>query len=567
MTRLVRLLCLFLLFVPLYGYASDIASQDERLDRLDAMREELERSQKKLKLDDYPPPYFMSYQLKIHEAYSLQAQYGSLFRKNQNRSADLYVEVRVGDYASDNSSGIEHYNPFVPVEGPVISTEGPVDGDTTALRNALWALTDSKYREALNQYLQRRGKAVFERPDSTVASFSREKGHSHVGRHLAFEFDEKMWIERLNILSDLAERFPEVIQSKFALRADKETRYYVNTEGASVVEERILYAFSADAEVRAEDDTLLTNSRSFYSPDVDQMLSIDQLTIEVTEMFAELVALRTAPVLDPYTGPAVLSSRATGVLFHEVIGHRLEGERQNSDEEGRTFKGQIGLRILPPFLTIIDDPTLEEAVGFKLNGHYLYDEEGVPARRVVLVEKGRLLTYLMSRTPVDGVGSSNGHGRSSSVRRPMARMGNTIVQSSKAVTYNELELQLLELVKKQQKPYGLILQDMEGGSTNTSTYGYQAFKGTPRIAWRIFPDGKKELVRGVEMVGTPLTSINNIILTSDQQGVFNGFCGAESGWVPVSTIAPAILLDELELQRKKEEKSRPPILKSPYNGK
>jgi predicted Zn-dependent protease len=287
----------------------------------------------------------------------------------------------------------------------------------------------------------------------------------------------------------------------------------------------------------------------------------------VGAVIAELAALRTAPAIDPYTGPAILEPEAAGVLFHEAVGHRLEGDRIEDDKEGQTYKGQVGQRVLPPFLTVVDDPTLERAGGVALNGSYAFDEEGVPARRTVLVKDGRLETYLLSRKPVKPFERSNGHGRSQGARQPVARMANLVVESSRRVPWPELKKRLMAEARRQGKPFGLVIRDITGGNTNTASWGYQAFKGTPRLVLRVdAKTGKEELVRGVELVGTPLTSVNKVLATSEEPRVFNGYCGAESGYVPVATVAPAVLVGEIELQRVARANDRSPILPSPWSS-
>ena len=270
-------------------------------------------------------------------------------------------------------------------------------------------------------------------------------------------------------------------------------------------------------------------------------------------------------MVDPYTGPALLMEEAAGVFFHETVGHRLEGERQNDEKEGRTFKGQVGKTVLPEFISVIDDPTTKAAAGVSLNGYYQFDDEGVATRPVTLIYKGVLRDYIKSRTPITGSLHSNGHGRAEGVAQPMGRMGNLFVRSTKKVPIDKLKQMLLDEVRKQGKPYGLIIRDITGGSTNTSNFGYQAFKGMPRLVYRVdAKTGAETLVRGVEMVGTPLTTVSRIVATSDTEGVFNGYCGAESGFVPVSTVAPAVLMSEIELQRSEKNLERAPILPAPW---
>jgi predicted Zn-dependent protease len=273
----------------------------------------------------------------------------------------------------------------------------------------------------------------------------------------------------------------------------------------------------------------------------------------------------SSDLIDPYTGPAILEPEATGVLFHEAVGHRLEGERLEDDKDGQTYKGQVGKQVLPPFLSIVDDPTLAEAAGAPLNGSYAYDDQGVPARRTELVRDGTLVGYLLSRKPVRPFDRSNGHGRAQGTRAAMARMANLLVTSSRPVPRAELKRLLMAEARRQGKPYGLVIRDITGGNTNTSTYGYQAFKGTPRLVYRVDAEtGEETLVRGVELVGTPLTSVNKVLATGDAARVFNGFCGAESGYVPVSTVAPAALVGEIELQRVARAMERGPVLPSPW---
>jgi predicted Zn-dependent protease len=344
-------------------------------------------------------------------------------------------------------------------------------------------------------------------------------------------------------------------------------RWFTSSEGAAIVTEEVLYGVHVQALARAEDGQLLENGRDWYARGEAGLPSPDALRREVRNVIRELEALRRAPALDPYTGPAILAAEAAGVLFHEAVGHRLEGDRQDDDKEGQTFKGQVGRAVLPPFLSVVDDPTIERAGGEALNGFYRFDDQGVAAQRALLVEDGVLRGYLLSRKPVKGFARSNGHGRSQGGQPPVARMANLVVTSRKQVPMVELKRMLVEEAKRQGKPYGLVIQDIVGGNTNTMSYGFQAFKGTPRLVYRVdVATGREELVRGVELVGTPLTSVNKILAAGGEPKVFNGFCGAESGYVPVSTVAPAVLVAEVELQRVARANERSPILPSPWGA-
>ncbi|MFZ5443259.1 MAG: TldD/PmbA family protein [Myxococcota bacterium] len=539
---------------------------DPRQDLLDAMVEELSRNQAELKLRENRGPYFISYQLKDYDTRSLVARYGAIFQDDTSRDRKLSVDVRVGDYAFDSSITDElDFSLSMKGTSYFAKKSAPLDDSPAALKTALWLLTDEKYKAALFNYLKKKGEDVYAVEDpKRPASFSREEPEVKVGPRAPFSFDGARWSKLARELSARLASEKALFDSEVRVDGDKIVRLFVNTEGTRLVTEDTMFAIHVQAFTRAEDGQLLENSRDWYAPTEAELPSEAEVRQATERLVGDLLALRAAPTIDPYTGPAILESDAAGVLFHEAVGHRLEGERQANDAEGKTFRGQVGRQVLPPFISVSDDPTTAARGGKLLNGHYAFDEEGVAARRVVLVKDGVLETYLLSRRPVEGFSRSNGHGRAQGTRKPIARMANLIVESKKRVPAAELKKQLLAEAKRQGKPFALLIRDITGGNTNTTSFGYQAFKGTPRMVYRVdVKTGQETLVRGVEIVGTPLSSINRILATGDTEGVFNGFCGAESGMVPVSTVAPAVLLQEIELQRSLEGKDRPPLLSSP----
>jgi TldD protein len=539
---------------------------DPRQDVLDAMVVELDRNRVQLKLNESKPPYFISYQLKDFDQVEINARYGALFLDQGWRERKLFADVRVGDYAYDSSiTDTDDFSFSMKGNSYITGKNAPWDDSSLALRTALWLITDEKYKGALFNYLKKKGDDVYTVDDpKRASSFSKEAPVVHLGGKVGFEFSRDRWRKLARDLSGTVASHKEIFDSEVRVTADKVTRYFVSTEGTRVVTEETMYGFHVSAFTRANDGQLLENSRDYYAPTEAMLPDDEKIRTSTDVMVSELLELRAAPAIDPYTGPAILEPDAAGVLFHEAVGHRLEGERQDGDAEGKTFRGQVGKQVLPSFLSIYDDPTLRERNGVQLNGFYLFDEEGVRGQRVALVENGVLKSYLLSRRPVDGFAQSNGHGRSQGNRKPVARMANLIVESKKPVSDGELKKMLIAEAKRQGKPFGLIIRDITGGNTNTSTFGYQAFKGVPRMVYRVdVRDGKESLVRGVEVVGTPLSSINRVMATGPTQGVFNGYCGAESGMVPVSTVAPATLLQEIELQRALEGKDRPPLIPGP----
>src|SRR6202522_1835970 len=311
----------------------------------------------------------------------------------------------------------------------------------------------------------------------------------------------------------------------------------------------------------------LMRVESFQAASASQLPSDAELAVKVDKIATDLKALRAAPSADPYAGPAMLSGRAAAVFFHEVLGHRLEGHRQRDENEGQTFTKKVNQLILPAFLSVTDDPTMKELNGVQLAGYYDYDDEGVPAQKVNAVENGVLKNFLMSRMPIKNFTQSNGHGRRQPGLMATGRQGNLIVTSTNTVKDAELRQKFIEEIKKQGKPYGLYFDDIQGGFTLTQRALPQAFQVLPVMVYRVYADGRPdELVRGVDIVGTPLLSLNNIMVTGDTLQVFNGVCGAESGQVPVSAAAPSMLFSTIEVQKRKRGTDRPPILPPPDAG-
>jgi TldD protein len=539
---------------------------DPRVELLDAMRAELDRNHRQLRLNGHEAPYFISYQVKDFDQREVSGRFGALFTDGAWRDRQIYVDVRVGSYEFDNSidQGLD-FNFSSKGTSYVTKKTAPLDDDPLALRSALWLITDEKYKAALFDYLKKKGENIYSVEDrKRPHSFSREPPSVEIQPPIPFSFARERWTKLARTLSATFNAHPQIFDAEVRITGDKVVRYFASSEGSRIVTEETLYGVHVTAVTRADDGQLLDNSRDFYAPLESQLPSDAVLFSESKKMVQELLELRRATAIDPYTGPAILAPEAAGVLFHEAVGHRLEGERQNDDNEGKTFRGQVGRSVLPTFISIYDDPTRRELAGQQLNGYYRFDDQGVKAQKVTLIESGVLKNYLLSRRPVEGGMRSNGHGRSQGNHKPMARMANLLVESKRQVSDQELKRMLIAEARRQGKPYGLMIRDITGGNTNTSSWGYQAFKGVPRMVYRVdVRDGKETLVRGVEIVGTPLSSINKILATGKSAGVFNGFCGAESGSVPVSAVAPATLLQEIELQRAVEGKDRPPLLESP----
>ena len=357
---------------------------------------------------------------------------------------------------------------------------------------------------------------------------------------------------------------PAILNSIVTFSALAQNVFQVNTEGTQLQFGQIRYRLELFIQGKAPDGM---NIERYYNFDwVDPKDAPDDKAVAVASatLRKEMEGLVAAPINEPTVGPALLTGRAAAVFFHEVFGHRAEGHRQKDITEGQTFAKKVGEPILPDFLSIVDDTTRKKLGNEDLLGYYQFDDEGVPSQKVTLVDHGVLKAFEMSRSPLVGFPHSNGHGRRQLGATPVSRQGNLIVESSKMVTNAELRAKLIELVKQQGKPYGLLIDDIAGGFTFTGRGQPQAFQVQPLVVYKVFADGRPdELVRGVDIVGTPLAALTKIVATGDTPEVFNGYCGAESGSVPVSAASPAILTSELEVQKKETDTDRPPILPPP----
>jgi len=347
-----------------------------------------------------------------------------------------------------------------------------------------------------------------------------------------------------------------------------ETRYFVNTEGTRLEFGRGYARIFVSASAKAADGADVASFESFEAEDADRLPDDKTVLAAIDRVAKDVTALLDAPEAEPFVGPAILSGRAAGVFFHEIFGHRVEGFRQKDEDEGQTFTKSVGTEVLPNFLSVIFDPTRHSMAGEDLYGWYDYDDEGVKARPMTAVENGVLKTFLMSRSPIAGFSQSNGHGRRQPGYEVVSRQSNLIVQSAKAVSDAKLREMLIEEIQRQNKPYGLYFRDITNGFTNTSRGGLQAFSVVPVIVYRVYADGRPdELVRGADIVGTPLASFAKILATGDKPEVFNGYCGAESGSIPVSAVSPAILVSEIEIEKKAKANDRPPLLPAPASEK
>jgi len=528
---------------------------------LNTMNEELQRNFEVLKQKADPPPYFLSYEITDDDNHTVSASLGVLNSTGSSHNRYLDVTVRVGDPKLDNFRRVRGERVDFTSGASVVIDETPA-----ALKQRIWLETDRIYRAAAERLIKIKTNQQVKAADRDMSNdfSSGEESYTHWEPPTTVNFDAARWSSSVRDLSKDFLQYKDLLSSDVQVSVQSDNRYFVNSEGTKVQHGRAFARVMITASAKAKDGMDVQDFDSFEAADPKDLPSTDVIRAAVKKVGEHVEALLAARTAEPFVGPAIFSGRASGVFFHEIFGHRIEGHRQKDESEGQTFTKSVGEKILPDFLSVTFDPTVKKVAGVDLNGTYEYDDEGVIARPVKSVENGVLRNFLMSRSPIDGFDRSNGHGRRQPGLEVVSRQSNLLVTSTRTVSDEKLRQMLIDEIKRQNKPYGLYFEDITGGFTTTQRSGLQAFKVIPVIVYRVYADGRPdELIRGADIVGTPLASFAKIIATSDKQEVFNGYCGAESGSVPVSAVSPAILISEIEIEKKDASQDLLPLLPSP----
>ncbi len=521
---------------------------------------ELNREFTALKAKADPPPYYMAYEATEEQTDSATATLGALVDDTHSHNRGVDTTIRVGSPKFDN------YHPLKGARGQftkfVILS---VDDDPDEITRQLWAETDHVYRNASRRLLQlKTDQQLIAEQATNDADFSSEPPQTYSQLPEQYAYDHQAWDKRVRKWSAEFKDHPAVMGSEVTFRAQHEIRTFVNTEGTSIQLGMNLFRIEISGGSVASDGMELSDFTSIEVADPAHIPDDKIVNKRVKDLATMLDKLAVAPPAEPIVCPAILSGRASAVFFHEIFGHRVEGHRQKDISEGQTFTKMLGTKVLPDFISVDFDPTRRTYDGKDLIGYYEYDDEGVKSAPVKVVQDGVLKTFLLSRSPVGDFVHSNGHGRRQPGHEIVSRQSNLIVESSKKVSNQELRARLVEEIKKQNKPYGLYFDEVSSGYTTTGRRGLQAFTVVPLVVYRVFADGRPdELIRGVDIVGTPLASFQKIIATSDVAEVFNGYCGAESGSIPVSAVSPAILVSEIETEKKQNSQRKMPILPRP----
>jgi len=512
-----------------------------------------------------PPAHWIGLQLTKGKTLRIRAENGAAFSPKHDEFHLLDVDLRVGNLEMDSSRQLisdsgEEAGHF---DSPL-----PLSGEKTALKQAIWMTIDDAYRSAVRRYIKVKSEAEINvELEDKSADWSEQAKSKHSDRGQVEMIPPKridFWNNEAKRVSKALRDDHDLIDSGVLFDFHVEKKTTLTTDGTEVQTLRAHHRAAVYAKAIAMDGMQIKVYDYLDARSENDLPFGERLDEMAAKAGRKAVALRNAPIIDPFVGPAILRGRAAAVFFHEILGHRLEGHRQKNEDEGKTLTDKIGKPIFPDFINVADDPTKSSLKGQDLNGYYRFDDEGSPAQAVNLVENGILRHFLTSRSPIENFPKSNGHGRREIGHAPVARQGNLIVSATRTRTYEQLRKDLIREIKHQNKPYGLIFDDISGGFTFTGRSTPNSYNVSPVTVWRVYPDGRKdELVRGVDMIGTPLITFGQILAASNRQAVFNGSCGAESGWVPVSAVAPDLLIRKVEVQRKEKGMSRPPILPAP----
>lgn len=558
MSKRVIVLSLSLAVAAVVGWSRATVTPQPSL--INILRSELDREFSGLKAKADPAPYYMAYEVTEDETDSASATGGALLEDLHQHGRAVDTTIRVGSAKFDN------YHPY---KGNrvrfTVLTSLSLDNNPDQIRRALWQETNRVYRSASRRLLQlKTDEQLLQQESEQDADFSSEPSQTYSQLPETYRYNMKDWSEKLRNWSAEFRQHPKILGSGVSFIAKREIKTLVNTEGSAIEQGNNFFRIEISGAGLAPDGMQVRTFDTLEASDPAHLPNDKTVLAHVQDVARKVDALVNAPPAEPIVCPAILSGRASAVFFHEIFGHRVEGHRQKDVSEGQTFTKMLGQRVLPDFISVDFDPTLRQYKGTDLIGYYDYDDEGVKARPVKVVDNGVLKTFLLSRSPVGQFHESNGHGRRQAGYEVVARQSNLIVESSKQVSDQDLRAQLVAEIKKQNKPYGLYFEEVSSGYTTTGRQGLQAFTVVPLVVYRVYADGRPdELIRGVDIVGTPLASFQKILATSNVSQVFNGFCGAESGSIPVSAISPAILVSEIETQKKQNAQEKPPILPRP----
>jgi TldD protein len=534
--------------VPAHGQQSvtTAGSSSSRLASTDpvlqAMREELDRSKAHLKMDNMPAPYYIEYRVSDVEQYDAEAAFGALREEERAHQRIVRVIVRVGDYKQDS-----YYGP-----GVGVATLGPIDNDATTLRWQLWTATDSAYKAASEALAMKRAALRQYTADQPFDDFAHAATLESISPLVKLEYDPKLWRESLEKATGLFRNDLKLESLTASVRFRAVNQYFINSEGTVTRDGYAVYLLTEDGSTQAADGMRLERSPYFTAATLKELPTPEEFQTSTTKMIDTLKALRDAPVVDEdYRGPVLFSADAAGDLFDGMVGGNVLGKRPRPGESARTtgdYASNYKSRVLPVFLSVVDDPTLKTFAGRTLIGSYDADDEGVRSKKVPVIQDGLLVNYLLGREPIRDFPESNGHGRAAPGQSASPNIGNLIVESKQALSPEQLKQKLIDICHEENKEFGYYVETLGGAD-------YE-----PRLLYRVYAnDGHQELVRGAVFDELDTRALRNELVAAGNDPLV----GNREGAVPTTIIAPSVLFDDLEVKRNDAKNAKLPEYPSP----
>jgi predicted Zn-dependent protease len=552
------------------------------------MHDELQRSLK-LTVPNLEKPYFIQYAIEDGENFVVSATLGGVVARRRDRYRVPDIRVRVGDYKFDNTNYVgSNFNFGTRYE----ISRFPVEDDYIVLRRFLWLATDTAYKSAVEAISRKRAALRNLTLSEPISDFAHAEPVHYLKDPRPLSIDEDAWVARVRTLSGIFDSYPAIQTSSVEFQAGQSTYYLVNSEGTEVRSPEGVAYLRARAQAQAADGMTLRDAVVFHARDSARLPLEAEMRRGLTALAQDVVALAKAPRGEDYTGPVLFEGVAGAQIFAEVLGKNFAPVRRPVNEPGRggafptgELEGRMGARILPEWLDVVDDPTQTEWRGAPLFGSYAVDREGVLAKPVQLVEKGVLKRFLLTRQPVRGHEGSNGRARMpGNFGAQAAGFGNLFVKASETVPVAELKQKLIEILKTRDKPYGILVRKMDFPSSASVEEVRRILSGSqsgssrpvsiPIFAYKIYPDGREELIRGVRFRGLNARSLKDIVAAGDDSTVFDfldnpapfALMGAGGFVAETCVIAPSVLVDDLELQPVQDELPKLPLVPPPPAG-
>jgi predicted Zn-dependent protease len=527
-----------------------------------AMNDELSRSILQLQLSNLEKPYFIQYIVLDEDEFAARATFGSITQASPSKQRLVYAQVRVGNYDFDNTE-FQAGGPGGAGGGGGLY-QGPTDDDYDALRHTLWLATDASYKAAVEVIAQKRASIQNRTQEDRVADFSKEKANVSISEKRKLEFDRAKIEGQLRQWSQIFREFPYIQASSVTIRARMNHRYVVNSEGTRTMSPELLIILSASASAQAADGMVVSNAVPVYVREFEDLPSTEAYAAAIRQMAKDLTALREAPALaSDYSGPALLVGQVATEMFARVLAPNLTGQRGPLGRNGQSatppLEDRMNRPILPAYMSVVDDPTIKAFNSKKLIGYYSNDDQGVPTKRVSLVDGGLLTDFLMSRRPGKGRLQSNGHGRNGYPGRESPQISNLIVTAKDGKSLEDLKKELLKAAKEERLEYGIIIRASASGGNGPV--------GTPVLTYRVkVSDGKEELVRVGGAGGINVQALRHLIAVGNDSTAANRLVGTQGAETATSIVAPSVLVEEISLDKPSGTQQKPSLITHPFFG-